>query len=799
LTHYKRDLEGRVLEKCHTDTSNHILYKIAYSYDADGNQKTITRTINEKEAVDTFAYDSFNRLIEHQDAEGYVTTTTYNESFSNPLNQNVLQIITIDPRHITHIETQDALARTIRKKVLNPQKTTISCQELTHDPYGNLLYQRDHVYENERFKNTQTINYTYTPTHQIVSLTRGFGTSNAKTTTYTYWPSGKIATKTFPDGITLSYSYNPLGFLSHLDSSDGNIHHAFSYNKLGHLRVAADEKNNIAIKRDVDPFGNVIQETFPSGLEVKKNYDAFNRLISLKMNTAGEVLYTYDPLFLKEVTRISNQGATLYSHTYEDYDLDGNLLVEKLIGNLGQVIHETDLKGQKTVISSPYFSQECKYDPAGNLISLVTDKTEQHYSYDGLSQLISESRPSQSCMYAYDSLYNRLQKNEKAIEINALNELISLGNTSYLFDPKGNQILKKTPSETVRFTYDPLNRLLEIASEKQKVNFTYDPLGRRLSKTISTPKGYGWKLLDHEHYLYHDQNEIGAFNAKGTPKSLRVLGLSTSKNPTTISIELEGRFFAPLLDVQANIRRLIDLRYKSIASSYEFTAFGEDIQKNAKEKIFNPWCFASKRFDPEFGLIYFGKRYYDPECARWLTTDPAGFIDSANLYQYVFNNPFRYIDHDGRFIIALPLLALTWKVVAIAVVTAYVSYELEHQHEHSNSALARGFNSAVHQMVQNIGGVSQYALNQKLDKGKKEVRTEPKDLKEQLTLEEAKAKPQNAKDEIMPDKINDPRYPKEEWKKVEHTHEKPDGTYIDIHYWEDRLTGEKHDFKFKND
>jgi len=95
----------------------------------------------------------------------------------------------------------------------------------------------------------------------------------------------------------------------------------------------------------------------------------------------------------------------------------------------------------------------------------------------------------------------------------------------------------------------------------------------------------------------------------------------------------------------------------------------------------------------------------------------------------VFNNSFRYKDPDGRFIIALPLLALTWKVVAIAIVTAYVSYELEHQHEHSNSALARGFNSAVHQTVQHIGGVSQYALNQKLDMAKKEKKP-PYDGKE---------------------------------------------------------------------
>ena len=52
--------------------------------------------------------------------------------------------------------------------------------------------------------------------------------------------------------------------------------------------------------------------------------------------------------------------------------------------------------------------------------------------------------------------------------------------------------------------------------------------------------------------------------------------------------------------------------------------------------------------DPELGLIDFGKRYYDPRLGRWLTTDPAGFIDSVNLYQYVLNNPFKYQDPHGE-------------------------------------------------------------------------------------------------------------------------------------------------------
>jgi len=725
--HYTRDLEGQILEERKTDTSGYTLHKISYSYDGDGNQKTVTRYINGTEAVDTFVYDSFCRRIQYTDAEGYVRKTTYNENFINALSQRVLQTTTIDPRQITTIETQDALTRAVRLELLNSYGTTISCQDMTRDPQGNLLYRRDHVYEDDRLRNTQTIKHSYTPDRQIETLTRAFGTKDARTTTYTYLPSGKRATKTLPDGITLLYTYHPLGFMNRLDSSDGKIHHAFEYDRLGHLRHAVDENQHIAIERKVDPFGNVTQEIFPCGLEVRKNYDDCNRLIFLKMGTQGEVLYTYDPLYSRGVTRISPRGEILYTHTYENYDWDGNLVSESLLGNLGQVIHATDLRGQKASISSPYFSQECRYDAVGNLISNITDRAEQRYSYDGLSQLSSENSASHSLAYAHDSLYNRTQKNGKNYGVNDLNELLSRENTRCDYDLNGNQILKSTPSETLRFIYDPINRLIEVISEKKKVHFVYDPLGRRLSKIVHIPMPYGWKETVHENYLYHDQNEIGAFNLRDEPKNLRVLGFSKPKNnPTTVGVELDGRLFAPLLDVQGNIRRLIDPDSQTVANRYKFTAFGEESQRDLQENTPNPWRFASKRFDPELGLIYFGKRYYDPQVARWLTTDPAGFVDSANLYQYVLNNPFRYSDPDGQFVIFLPLLALTWEAVAAALVTAFVCYELERQHERSNSAFARSFNSAAHQVVQSMGGVSQYVLtqqtlNQTLAMGKRQV------------------------------------------------------------------------------
>jgi len=56
------------------------------------------------------------------------------------------------------------------------------------------------------------------------------------------------------------------------------------------------------------------------------------------------------------------------------------------------------------------------------------------------------------------------------------------------------------------------------------------------------------------------------------------------------------------------------------------------------------------------GLVYFGKRYYDPIFRRWLTTDPLGPENHSNLYQYLFNSPYLYEDPSGEFAFAIPLL-----------------------------------------------------------------------------------------------------------------------------------------------
>lgn len=44
----------------------------------------------------------------------------------------------------------------------------------------------------------------------------------------------------------------------------------------------------------------------------------------------------------------------------------------------------------------------------------------------------------------------------------------------------------------------------------------------------------------------------------------------------------------------------------------------------------------------------------------------------------------------------------------------------------------------------------------------------------------------------------DPNYPAETWTKMQHQHVNPDGSKVNIHFWENKETGERTGFKFKD-
>jgi RHS repeat-associated protein len=81
----------------------------------------------------------------------------------------------------------------------------------------------------------------------------------------------------------------------------------------------------------------------------------------------------------------------------------------------------------------------------------------------------------------------------------------------------------------------------------------------------------------------------------------------------------------------------------------EYAPFGQQLDSTAEDEKL---AYTGKEHDDITGLTYFGARYYDPYLGRFMGVDPAG-IDPGdpftfNRYSYANNNPYRFIDPDGR-------------------------------------------------------------------------------------------------------------------------------------------------------
>jgi RHS repeat-associated protein len=89
----------------------------------------------------------------------------------------------------------------------------------------------------------------------------------------------------------------------------------------------------------------------------------------------------------------------------------------------------------------------------------------------------------------------------------------------------------------------------------------------------------------------------------------------------------------------------------SVVWREQYQPFGSRINNSTAEAN-NKIGFAGKPFDVSTGLEYSCARYYDPSIGRFMGFDPAagdpGDIHGFNRYAYGNNNPYKFVDPDGR-------------------------------------------------------------------------------------------------------------------------------------------------------
>lgn len=89
---------------------------------------------------------------------------------------------------------------------------------------------------------------------------------------------------------------------------------------------------------------------------------------------------------------------------------------------------------------------------------------------------------------------------------------------------------------------------------------------------------------------------------------------------------------------------------KQVLERREYEPYGDQISPSAKNDGPN---YTGHVLDSSTGLIYAQQRYYDQGIGRFLSVDPVGADGGTggnfNRYKYAGNNPYRFIDPDGRW------------------------------------------------------------------------------------------------------------------------------------------------------
>lgn len=646
VTVQEYDLLNRVTSERTEDFYGTILKSASYRYDVDGN---VCEVRNGDGSVTSTIYDSHGTPVVSIDADGNKTFTSCRYDYVNSLGQFVEYTEVTDPLgNITAI-TKDAMGRTASIEKKNTFGQLTQKQESYYDASGNRKRIVDTVIGAGSERQIVTL-MEYDSLGHCIEMHEAYGSPDQKKTVFAYNTSGQKTAHIKNDGTSVDYDYDALGRLITVRSGDGTLEYRYEYDYYGNPVKITDVANHTVTLRDYDDAGRIIREQLGNGLDLSFTYDGMGRPLLVTLPDGTGFCHSYSACTLKSMKRLKADGSIAYEHRYDKYDAAGRVAEMQLIDQAGSVKYEYDNLGRLRKATAAKWSEDCSnYDVASNLLEKsVNDNagcTAMHYAYDDLYQLTSEDGPEQHA-YTYDSHHNRINKDGREHIHNNLHQLTDDGEAQYAYDQNGNLIRKTTAQETCSYSYDALDRLVFFSDETKQVRYLYDDNNRRLKKTIYKKEAGEWVAQETIRYLYFGQNEIGAADKDGKIIEFRMLGVGKGAEiGATVAIEMGQQVYATINNHAGHVACLIDPHSGDMVESYRYTAFGEELF----EEALSPWRFAGKRVDNESGLVFFGRRYYDPATGRWTTPDPLGRDGGSNLYAYVLNSPLTHFDLYGLY------------------------------------------------------------------------------------------------------------------------------------------------------
>lgn len=437
-------------------------------------------------------------------------------------------------------------------------------------------------------------------------------------TAITYNARGQRASIAYGNGVSTSYTYDPLNFrLTQLTSTRP-------------ASFAANQQTVQLLRYFYDPVGNITR--------LRDDADIQNVIYFKNQRVEPSADYTYDPLYRLIIA-------------------SGREHLGQTNSALNAAVQVTDDDSFRTRLPQPgdgsamgTYVETYAYDPLGNILTVAHQVASggwtRRYTYNETSYIVANETGNRisttslpgdptagpySAKYAYDAHGNMVQ-------------MPSLPTMVWSED----DYLRATARTTAN-SGTPSTSYYAYASGGERVR----KITERQAAAVATPSRIAERIYLGGIELYRE------YAADGTTPTLlreifpimsgeradvrvetRTLG-SDSGEAQQVRYEFTNHLSSSALQLGDAAEVISYEEYFPFgATSYQAVANQADVAKRYR--------YTGKELDAENGLYYHGARYYAAWLGRWTACDPAGMVDGANLYAYVSNDPIRHHDPSGR-------------------------------------------------------------------------------------------------------------------------------------------------------